>query len=701
MKLFAPFQKLVLISLAVWVVHIVLRVLLLFRSNPYGFPFVSKPDWFIFHAVCIDFMWIVNALVVFLIVGVLAALLVSKIKPDLKPVVGQKVAKVTAVLYAVFHSAILLLTLLDNETQRFLGGHLTFGLVDTYKDTSSIIVFYDYVANDLSVPYLQFVVLLLMLPAAYGLYRLFCKWYRPRIAGADSSCENRFYVKKSVIAMLVFYIASYLFVYFIWTGNARMTKLRPVVSLIYRDLFESKTAQGLSEADLATYRMAYQNLWQKVEGDSSWQFVDSDAGNHLPLYRVPTQALLQSEKLASQREMRPNFILVLMESQRGFNTGYMNPQIQPSPTPFMDSLAAHSHVWLRMHTSGVPTTGGVLSTHIGIPHHSRLAQATDLAHVTLPSFVSVLTENGYSTHYMSAADPPWDNLGVWMSKWYTQQHYNREREDDSTFMDNAIEYVRDTLAKQGKPFLATLMTRSNHYPFNFAAGMTDEEKNRPLQERINVTMGYADRQLARFIRSVENEEWYKNTYVIVMADHGFPLGENGVSTMNGGGFSNVSWIPFMIHGNGLEATRDTTTAAQIDIAPTVLELAGFAVPNIFMGHNLLRGGTVHTISSDTAQANIDGTDTVQTNTSIPVLAGLSLGAYSGYSAIGLDGYRFVAKYPSFDETYLFADGDTRQEHELLAGSSAPSDGVQKEGAYLKATLDTLIKISDYSLEKGL
>ena len=701
MKLFAPFQKLVLVSLAVWVVHIVLRVLLLFRSNPYGFPFVSKPDWFIFHAVCIDFMWIVNALVVFLIVGVLAALLVSKIKPDSKTAIVQKVAKVTAVFYAIFHSAILLLTLLDNETQRFLGGHLTFGLVDTYKDTSSIIVFYDYVANDLSVPYLQFVVLLLMLPAAYGLYRLFCKWYCPRTVGADESCENHFYVKKSVIAMLVFYVASYLFVYFIWTGNARMTKLRPVVSLIYRDLFESKTAQGLSEADLANYRMVYQNLWQKVEGDSSWQFVDSDAGNHLPLYREPTQALLQSEKLAAQREMRPNFILVLMESQRGFNTGYMNPQIQPSPTPFMDSLAAHSHVWMRMHTSGVPTTGGVLSTHIGIPHHSRLAQATDLTHVTLPSFVSVLTENGYSTHYMSAADPAWDNLGVWMSKWYTQQHYNREREDDSTFMDNAIEYVRDTLAKSGKPFLATLMTRSNHYPFNFAAGMTDEEKNRPLQERINVTMGYADRQLARFIRAVENEEWYKNTYVIVMADHGFPLGENGVSTMNGGGFSNVSWIPFMIHGEGLDATRDTTTAAQIDIAPTVLELAGFAVPNIFMGHNLLRGGAVQTISSDTAQANIDGTDTVQINTSIPALAGLSLGAYSGYSAIGLDGYRFVAKYPSFDETYLFAEGDTRQEHELLAGHSDPSDGAQKEGAYLKATLDTLIKISDYSLEKGL
>jgi phosphoglycerol transferase MdoB-like AlkP superfamily enzyme len=573
----------------------------------------------------------------------------------------------------VFHSAILLLTLLDNETQRFLGGHLTFGLVDTYKDTSSIIVFYDYVANDLSVPYLQFVVLLLMLPATYGCYRLLRKWYKP---------SDGFYVKKSVIAMLVFYIASYLFVYFIWTGNARMTKLRPVVSLIYNDLFVTQKTGGLAEADLANYRAFYQNLWQKVEGDSLWQFVDSDAGNHLPLYRVPTQSLLQNEKLLAQREKKPNFILVLMESQRGYNTGYMNPQIRPTPTPFMDSLAAHSHVWLRMHTSGVPTTGGVLSTHIGIPHHSRLAQATDLAHVTLPSFVSVLTENGYSTHYMSAADPAWDNLGVWMAKWYTAQHYNREREDDSTFMDHAIEYVRDTLSKEGKSFLATLMTRSNHYPFNFAAGMSDEQKNKPLQERINVTMNYADRQLARFIRAVENEEWYQNTYVIVMADHGFPLGENGVSTMNGGGFSNVSWMPFFIHGQGLDATLDTTTAAQIDIAPTVLELAGLVEPNVFMGHNLLRGAYQPLVEDSLAAP-------------LPVaVKGLSLGAYSGYSAIGLDGYRFIAKYPSFDETYLFADGDLRQERELSADHS-------QDATRLKNTLDTLIRISDYSLEKGL
>ena len=656
---FIPLQKLVLISLAAWVTHIILRVLLLFRNNPYGFPFVSKPDWFIFHAICIDFMWIVNALVVFLIIGAITLKITGLAKKDKAKNIA---VKILTILYAVFHGVILFLTLLDNETHRFLGGHLTFGLVDTYKDTSSIIVFYDYVANDLSVPYLQFVVLVLMLPFTYVVYRLLCKWYRP---------ANNFYIRKSVIAMIVFYIASYSYVYIIWTGYSRMTKLCPVVSLIYNDLFVTQKIDGLTEANLDAYRVSYQNLWQKVEGDSSWEFSSAKEGNGLPLYRIPTAELLNSEKLKVQREMKPNFILVLMESHRGWNTGYMNPQIQPSPTPFMDSLAASSHVWTRMHTSGVPTTGGVLSTHIGIPHHTSLSQATDLAHITLPSFVSTLTDSGYTTHYMSAADPAWDNLGVWMSKWYTAQHYNREREDDSTFMDHAIEYVRDTLSKEGKPFLATLMTRSNHYPFNFAAGMTDEQKAMPLQERINVTMNYADRQLARFIRSIQNEEWYQNTYVIVMADHGFPLGENGVSTMNGGGYSNISWIPFFIHGKGLEAVRDTTTAAQIDIAPTVLELAGFAVPNIFMGHNLLRGSE----------------------------AGLSLGAYSGYAALGLDGYRFIAKYPLQDETHLFADGDLHQENDLT-GKLQNEESRTKE-KYLGATLDTLLKISDYSLGRGL
>ncbi len=646
----SPWKGLLFIALAFWVSHVFLRILLLFRSNPYGFPFVSKPDWYIFHAVCLDFMWIFDSLVVFVLLAFSFQVFRVKVLKREKP----RSHRLSTALFAVFHSAVLLATLLDHEVLRFLGSHLSFGLVNTYKDTSSILMFWDYVANDLSVPFLQFFVLALILPATYGVYRLLRRVLLPHS------------MKVPVIALALFYAASYSFVYVIWTGNARMTKLRPVVSLVYNDLFFPKTAAALDSIQIVPFKDSYRKLWVEVEGDSLWAFPDSGLGKRLPTYRTPKDSLLKNKSFAERRRQKPNVILFFLESHRGWNVGFMNPG-KPSPTPFLDSLAASSRAWVRMHSSGLPTTGGVLSTHLGIPHHSKLAEATDLAHVDLPSFASVLTDSGYATHYFSAADPAWDNLGVWMAKWYDAEHYDRHLEDDSAFFDATVSFLKDSLSHGNEPFLATVMSRSNHYPFNFAAGMTEEEKSLPLQERIQVTMRYTDRQLSRFIHSIEGEPWYENTYVVVMADHGFPLGENDVSTMNGGAFSNATWIPFLIHGRGVAPGLDTATCAQIDIAPTLLELLGFAVPNLFMGHNLLRGYG----------------------------EGLSLGAYSKVADLGFDGFRVIDRYPlnSGSVDGLFAEGDMRQENNLL-------DENAETAKRLEAILDTLIRVSDYTLETG-
>lgn len=643
----APSRKLVYVSLAVWVMHIILRVLLLFRNNAYGFPFVSKPDWYIFHAVCLDFMWIVNSLLIFTILG-------TALQPALKKISAKiSASTITFVLFCVFHSLVLETTIFDHELQRFMGCHISIGLVNTYKDVSSLSMFWDYAANDRSIPFLQFFVLALAIPFTYGIYRFL-------LAKIGIG-------KKALIAMLAFYVASFLYVNVIWTGSSRMDKLRPVVSLIYNELETKNTNEGISKEELSEFEKNYQDFWLRVQGDSLWYFPgmnDSEKNPaRLPLYKLPREALLNDTLLKARRAEQPNFIVVFMESHRGMNVGFLNPNQDPSPTPFYDSIAAYSHIWERMHASGIPTTGGILSTHTGTPHHSTLAQATELTHVSIPSFASILTESGYSTHYFSAADPAWDNLGVWMSKWYTAQHYNRNREDDSTFFDHATEYVIDTLAKEGKPFLATLATRSNHYPFNFAAGMTSEQKQAPLTERINYTMNYADRQLARFIHQIENKDWYKNTYVIILADHGFPLGENGVSTMVGGGFSNVTWIPFIIYGKDIKPTRDSATCSQQDIAPTILELAGIVKPNIFMGHNLLRNYG----------------------------EGLSLGAYTHVTAISHDGLRLVNR--NGESEWMFAENDMFQKNDIIKDHP-------QEKKNLEDLLNMLVKLSDYTLERG-
>ena len=55
--------------LAFWAVHGLLRFVLLFRDNPYGIPFVAKPDWYIFHALCIDYIWIAEMALPFLLLA--------------------------------------------------------------------------------------------------------------------------------------------------------------------------------------------------------------------------------------------------------------------------------------------------------------------------------------------------------------------------------------------------------------------------------------------------------------------------------------------------------------------------------------------------------------------------------------------------------------------------------------------------------
>lgn len=562
------FFKILSALLSFWAIHGVLRGLLLFRNNAYGNPFVAKPDWYIFHAICIDFIWIAEMALPFLL---LALLLPS----------ASKVRRVLLPFFVTLQGILLPFTLLDHEFCRFLGTHFSISLLDTYKDVSSLAMLWDYVAADQSVPYLQWVVLALMAPAAYFLWKL--------IYGAFARRGIRVSLFRGwIIGCVAFFGFSELFLKVIWTGTNRMRKLEPVVSIFIGDVADMFSDKGnLDPAYVKAATETARRVWAEIEGPDAedYEYVDEN----YPLYRVPK---VSSKKIAdnSLQSVRPNFLVIFMESQRGMDVGYLNPDdARGSVTPVIDSLAREGAAWSRFYVGGTPTVGGVLSSHFGFPVHSSRSTATELANVNVPSFASVLRDSGYVTHFFAAADPAWDNLSVWFQKWYDRTHYDRAYEDDSTFFDVSAKFIRDSLAKKGKPFVASLITRSNHYPFNLVPGMSDEAKALSQADRMRYTMGWADRQLGRFINSLSVEPWFKDSYVIVLGDHGFPQGEHGVSAIGADGYSNASWIPFVMNGPGISGgVVHEEAASQSDISPTILALANVRVANSFLGHNLLR-----------------------------------------------------------------------------------------------------------------
>jgi N-acetylglucosamine-6-sulfatase len=94
------------------------------------------------------------------------------------------------------------------------------------------------------------------------------------------------------------------------------------------------------------------------------------------------------------------------------------------------------------------------------------------------------------------------------------------------------------------------------------------------------TLMALDESVGSILDFVENSDLLNNTVVIYMGDNGFSFGEHGLIDKRQA--YEESWrVPMMAWSPGLiePGTRITQLVQNIDIAPTILELAGLAKPN--------------------------------------------------------------------------------------------------------------------------
>jgi phosphoglycerol transferase MdoB-like AlkP superfamily enzyme len=214
-------------------------------------------------------------------------------------------------------------------------------------------------------------------------------------------------------------------------------------------------------------------------------------------------------------------------------------------------------------------------------------------------FPAILRDHGYATRFFSAADPAWDGQVPWLRQWYGQIDYDRGRETDEAMFAHMARWMRDSL-DASRPFMLGAITKTNHYPFNPEPGVRAVPGDASLQEKMLATMAYTDAAMGRFLDVLRGEPWFPRTVFIILADHGFPLSEHGSSTIGHGLYNESVWIPFVMAGKHPElgsAAFRHYPASQLDIGPTVLDLAGIRAANHFLGHSLVRPATgVHSLS---------------------------------------------------------------------------------------------------------
>lgn len=338
---------------------------------------------------------------------------------------------------------------------------------------------------------------------------------------------------------------------------------------------------------------------------------------------------------------KPNFIILLTDDQRWDQLSSADKPLVPElQTPHLDTLAEEG-VFFRNAFITTPIcavsrasimTGRYVSTH-GMNHFN-----TPIAPEVLEkSYPAVLRRNGYRTGM----------LGKWgMGTEGTEQHFdvfNAWAGQGSYFHETGEGRIHNSewLARRtreflesneaDRPFCLTVCFKAPHHPYQpderdkdalaevqiprrasdnaaayaaLPAHIMDPSLNRWCyfdERKDEATRGdfeknflrcvmSLDRAVGEILKSLDDLQLADNTVVIFLSDHGYIWGERGL-----GGkwllYEESIRVPMMfrIPGNAkrMKGARIDPMALNIDLAPTILDLAGIPVPEEMDGLSLV------------------------------------------------------------------------------------------------------------------
>jgi hypothetical protein len=548
-----------------WLLMTVQEILLFARPTPYGGPYVSNWDRYFFYALLFNFIGPMLAAVPAL------AWCASRPAAPVSRLHSTRLHRLTTGLVAL----VVILDHSDNEVMRFMGTHLTPNLLATYGDVAAWGSDMRHIfATDKGGPWLPFVIL-----AASPLALWYASRRIVRLASTPARASVPWSHARTAGALLLFLGVPTL-VYNLPGGRFRRSRVQPELLTLVSE-WRRTSRSGIEPPDLATLASTYQQHWLVESGDSAWGFVP---GTRYPFLRF-------------RRESVPvpaapwNVIYLQLETFRGWNVGFLNPDGRNSATPFLDSLAAApgNSWWSRFLSFGPPTVSGFVAGHCSVAPHSDRSITTAFPYTTLICLPAVLRSHGWHTAYFTGSDPDWDSQTLWLNRWYEEWKFYRDaNEDDRVIFQDAARRIRE-LGRRPQPFFATVVSISNHYPFRSREPSLDIGTGSTPTEAVRNTMHYTDEVVREFVTGLAGEPWFRHTLLVIVGDHGYNLGEHDGTPGQRNGWRESVWVPLLIAGPHprLPPGRQDGVASLIDVAPTVLDLLGLQDTVPWMGHSLV------------------------------------------------------------------------------------------------------------------
>ncbi len=289
---------------------------------------------------------------------------------------------------------------------------------------------------------------------------------------------------------------------------------------------------------------------------------------------------------------KPNIVLVTLDSTRADRMGFLGAK--GGLTPNLDALAKQSLVFEHAYAQSPGTLASTAALLSGTyPPYNQVSEfGTPLA-ASLPYLPELLRAAGYRTAAFvgTLALDPRDGIAPGFDRGFDSYDAgfrlpNAGESRYSSVERRGGEVVARALAwlqRPGKgPFFLWLELNDPHAPYQPPAGYA--RAGSPYNGEIK----YADAQVGKLLTAMRARKLFEGALIVVAGDHGESLGAHGEATHGIFLYDETIRVPLVVKLPQNRAGKTAQHVRLVDVAPTVLQVAGAPVPPQMQGQSLLR-----------------------------------------------------------------------------------------------------------------
>jgi arylsulfatase A-like enzyme len=300
-----------------------------------------------------------------------------------------------------------------------------------------------------------------------------------------------------------------------------------------------------------------------------------------------------------------NVLVVAIDTLRADRlgvAGYRRPDHDGSLTPRLVALAG-AGVWFSRVYAQAPNTPRSFPSLFSSRYPSQVKVAKEFA-----NYSDVLAENeflfellqrggmrtiGVSSHFYFDKAP---GIRQGFDEYDNEGALDVAGSNKDTAAPRIVPKVEARLAELGRSgdrFAMFVHLFEPHSTYmqqeGFAYNLT---KTPSLIQKYDFEIAYVDRWLGRILDALDESGLADNTMVVVLSDHGEAFGDHrfGGKKMFFHGqtlYDELLRVPLIVKLPGVEVARVDDPVSLLDVAPTIADALGLAIPDSFVGRSLL------------------------------------------------------------------------------------------------------------------